>query len=339
MKSGIVIAGSIIADIVKTIERFPEIGTLAYVVDVSPSVGGCVPNVAIDLAKIDSSIPIGAAGKVGVDENGKYIRSQLTKYGVNVEGIRDSRSKETGFCDVMSVPAGERTFFHGKGANADFSPEDMDLDALDCKILHIGYLLLLDRFDAEDEEYGTVMARFLHDVQKKGIKTSIDVISDSSGEFGKIIIPALKYCNYVIINELECCKIWELDAYTKEGELHRDNIKLAMTRMVAAGVSEKVIIHSKRESFLLDAVSGTFTEVRSLNIPTHEIKGSVGAGDAFCAGCLYGLYHSYSDRQLMEFATGAAACSLSAVNAVDGMKSEQEIWRLLERHKRQSTDR
>ena len=34
----------------------------------------------------------------------------------------------------------------------------------------------------EDAEYGTVMARFLHDVKELGIKTSIDVVSDSKAD-------------------------------------------------------------------------------------------------------------------------------------------------------------
>ena len=74
----------------------------------------------------------------------------------------------------------------------------------------------------------------------------------------------------------------------------------------------------------------------SLNIPKEEIKGSVGAGDAFCAGCLYGLYNGYSDRQILEFASAAAACCLFAANAVDGMKPKNEILKLQDKYGRLS---
>ena len=56
---------------------------------------------------------------------------------------------------------------------------------------------MLDAFDKADDEYGTVMARFLHDVQKKGIKTSVDVVSDATADYKAKIIPALKYCDYL----------------------------------------------------------------------------------------------------------------------------------------------
>lgn len=335
-KKSIAIAGNIITDIVKTIDTYPSQGMLTYVSDISYAVGGCVPNTAIDLVKIDSSIPISVIGKVGTDENGRYVLSQLQRHGIDTKGITFSAETATSFCDVMSMPSGERTFFHKKGANAEFSPKDIDIRALNCSMLHIGYILLLDMFDAEDDEYGTVMARFLHDVQKSGIKTSIDVVSDSTADYGKKIIPALKYCNYAIMNEIECCNIWEMEARTVKGALNRANITESMRRMVKAGVKDKVIIHSKEASFIMDAKSGSYAEAASLKIPKEEIKGSVGAGDAFCAGCLYGIYNHFSDRQILEFASAAAACNLFAANSVDGMKSKNEIMKLPEKYGRLS---
>lgn len=332
-EKGITVAGNIIMDIVKNIEVYPQIGMLSDMSDITYSAGGCAPNTAINLAKIDRRIPISAIGKVGTDENGRYIVSQLQKYGINVSRISYTSENPTSFCDVMSIPSGERTFFHKRGANAEFAPSDIDIDSLNCNIFHIGYILLLDRFDAEDKQYGTVMARFLRDVQKRGIKTSVDVVSDSSGNFEKKVVPALKYCNYVIINEIECCSIWHLDARTKSGGVDRKNIRLAMEKTLAAGVKDKVIVHCKEACFALDC-KGNFTEVPSLKVPKEDIKGTVGAGDAFCAGCLYGIYNNYNDKQMLEFASAAAACNLLEANAVDGMKERNEILKLAEKYGR-----
>jgi transcriptional regulator with XRE-family HTH domain len=74
-KKGIAIAGNIIADVVKSIAEYPKPGMLTYISASEHSVGGCVPNTAINLAKIDRSIPICALGKVGSDENGRFILS------------------------------------------------------------------------------------------------------------------------------------------------------------------------------------------------------------------------------------------------------------------------
>lgn len=334
-KKGISIAGNVIADVVKTITEYPAQGMLTYISEVVHAVGGCVPNTAINLAKIDSSIPISVLGKVGADENGRFILAQMQKNGIDTGKITFSPHSLTSFCDVMSMPTGERTFFHVKGANGEFSPADIDISALDCNLLHIGYILLLDQFDKADDTYGTVMARFLHDVQQQGIQTSIDVVSDSAADYGEKIIPALRHCNYVIINELECCRVWGMNARTETGALDMENIRTAMEKMAKAGVRDKVIIHSKEASFVFNVQTGAFTQVASLKIPKEEIKGSVGAGDAFCAGCLYGIYHHFSDRQLLEFASSAAACSLFAANSVDGMRKRSEIEAMADKYGRQ----
>lgn len=325
-RKGIMVAGSIVADVVKRVDCYPKIGMLANVLDVQPAVGGCSPNTAIDLAKIDRTLPVSIAGKTGDDEYGRFIRSELSRYGIDCEHISVSPDKPTSFSDVMSLPTGDRTFFHARGANTVFSPDDIDISSLSCSILHIGYILLLDTFDEYDEEYGTVMARFLHDVKAAGIKTSIDVVSDSTADYKAKILPALKYADYVIINEWESSMLTDLPPYDEDGKLNTDNIRKTMEFMASCGVGEKIIIHCKEAGFCLDIGSGEFTAVPSLDIPSELIKGSVGAGDAYCAGSLYGIYNGFDDSRILEFASAAAACNLFAENSTDGMLDREGVF-------------
>lgn len=324
-KGGITLAGNILTDVVKTVDCYPNIGMLANISDVSRAVGGCVPNTGIDLKKIDNDLRVTAIGKIGKDEAGEYLLEKFKEYGLECDKVRFSDTKPTSFSDVMSMPSGERTFFHARGANAEFSPEDINVDALDCDIFHIGYILLLDSMDKADEQYGTVMARLLKAVQKKGIKTSIDVVSDSTADYKAKIIPALKYSNYAIMNEIESGMISDLDPYNEDNTLNVDNIRKTMEVMAKCGVKDKIIIHCKEAGFCYDVKSGEFTSSPSLNIPKEAIKGSVGAGDAFCAGALYGMYNQFSDKEILDFASSAAACNLFAENSIDGMKSAEEI--------------
>ncbi len=331
-RRGITVAGNILTDIVKNIDCYPKIGMLSNITSVSRSVGGCAPNTAIDLKKIDEALPVSVIGKVGEDEYGGYVLSQLTRYGIDCSGVVKSQDKPTSFSDVMSLTSGERTFFHARGANAEFSPEDFDLSSVKSEILHIGYILLLDAFDKEDAEYGTVMARFLHDVRECGIKTSVDVVSDSTADYKAKIIPALKYCSYIILNEHESSMISDLEPYCADGSLNVENIRKTMVFMAQCGVEEKIIVHCKQAGFCYDVPTGKFTAVPSLDIPEGEIRGSVGAGDAFCAGSLYGIYNGFDDKRTLEFAAAAAACSLFSENSVDGMLNCKEIEKLSERY-------
>ncbi len=333
-RKGITIAGNILSDVVKNVDCYPNIGLLANISDIKKGVGGCVPNTLIDIAKIDGSVPLCAVGKIGDDEYGKYVVGEMTKYGINCDRVKVSADKPTSFSDVMSMPSGERTFFHARGANAEFSPADIDIDALDCSILHIGYILLLDAFDKADDEYGTVMARFLHDVQKTGIKTSVDVVSDATADYKGKIIPALKYCDYIILNEVESSMLSDLPPYDENDNLLIDNIRKTMELMAGFGVKEKIVVHCKQAGFCYDVPTGEFTVVPSLKIPSSEIKGSVGAGDAFCAASLYAIYNNFTDEHMLKFSSAAAASNLFAENSTDGMLSKAEIEKLEDKYGR-----
>lgn len=335
-RKGIAIAGNILTDLVKSIDRYPDIGMLVTINSVSQAVGGCVPNTAINLAKIEKNIPISAIGRVGDDANGNYVISRLQRYGIDTEGVIVSSKYPTSFTDVMSMPSGERTFFHTRGANLEFSPDDINLNALNCRILHIGYILLLDMFDKEDAEYGTVMARFLHDAQEKGVLTSIDAVSESNADYAAKLLPALKYCDYAILNEIEACSVWNINPYKEDGSIDIDAIRETMIRMADAGVREKVVVHSKKAGFCYNSKTGEFTVVPSLKIPAEEIKGSVGAGDSYCSACLYSIYEGLSDKEMLEFSSAAAACNLFAENSIDGMKPKEEILKMFDKYGRQT---
>lgn len=72
-RKGIALAENILTDNVKTVSDYPKQGMLANILSVSRGVGGCVPNTAIDIAKIDRSVPLYALGKIGDDEHGRGL--------------------------------------------------------------------------------------------------------------------------------------------------------------------------------------------------------------------------------------------------------------------------
>ena len=104
-----------------------------------------------------------------------------------------------------------------------------------------------------------------------------------------------------------------------------ENIKKTMEMIMSEGVGQRVIVHCPEAGFCLNR-SGEFTVVPSIKLPKGYIKGAVGAGDAFCAGCLYGIYKGFDDKKILEFASGAACCNLSAVDSVSGMRDKDYIF-------------
>ncbi len=331
--NGITIAGNIIVDVVNIIDVYPRKNMLVDIYSSKKAVGGCVCNTIIDIAKIDPSMKLTALGKVGNDGYGDYALDVMKSNGINIDKITRSTTG-TSYTQVMTEKdSGDRTFFTYKGANSDFDIDDVDVEALDCRMFHAGYILLLDKFDEADEEYGTRMARLLDRVQKRGIKTSIDVISEEGTRFREKVVPALKYCDYAILNETESCAVTGLEERNADGTLNIENIKATMEKFLEYGVKEAVIVHSAEAGFMLEA-GGNFTYVKSLKIDKSLIKGSTGAGDAYCGACLYGIHNGYESKRLLEFASCAAAASLFESDSVSGMKCKAEIEKMNEEFER-----
>ena len=317
MKKGIAVAGSILVDSINEISAYPQAGELTKIRGVQKAVGGCVPNVAIDLKRICPELTVKAVGKVGLDENGEYVKEVLSKNGVDIENISVGEEK-TSFTEVMSVSGGQRTFFTYPGASADFGVEDVPMSALNVKMLHLGYFLLLDKIDNGDGE------KLLKKAKEQGIKTSIDLVSENSERYS-LVLPCLKYVDNLIINEVEAGALTGI-------EPKKENLVEIAEKLKTYGVSERVIIHTPEMGVCVSEKG--IERVPAYALPDNFIVGTTGAGDAFCAGALFGIYQEKTDKEILEFASSAAVAALSRADATSGLRTEQEIQKLCKGLKR-----
>ena len=327
-KKGIAVAGNMIVDMLYPIAGFPKPGELTTIIgDMSRTTGGALCNDIIDLAALDTSLPLTALGHIGDDEAGDYVLSRLREW-PNIDFSQVRRGGTTSYTLVVfDELTRQRSFFHCRGANAFFCEEDIDWDRLNADLLHIGYVLLLDALDQPDDVYGTKMARLLHTAQARGIKTSLDMVTEVGGRLRRLAVPALKYTDYCSINETEAQGATGIPLVAKDGSLLRENISSALHKMKEMGVSTWTVIHSPEGGFGLDE-NDTYVEVPALDLPEGYIKGSVGAGDAFCSGLLYAAWKGQSLSEALELGTAAAACSLSRPGSTEGMRSREEAMRL-----------
>lgn len=311
MKSGICVAGTVLVDNINQIATYPKAGELTNILSCGSAVGGCVPNVAADLKKIEPSIPIYAMGKTGKDAHGKFVKDFLTGCGVNTELITECDTP-TSFTDVMSVLGGERTFFTYAGANDEFGFDDFDFEAFPASHLHLGYFMLLKKVDGGEGE------KIFKAAKSHGIVTSLDMVSSNVGRYADVI-PVLKYTDNIIVNELEAGNLAGI-------EPSLTNLRAIAQKIKDYGVSGRVIIHAPKISVCLSGDG--FTELPSYDIPNDYIVGTTGAGDAFCSGALIGIYDGMSDIDILTLATRCATVSLRTSDAVSGLVGRDEMVEL-----------
>jgi sugar/nucleoside kinase (ribokinase family) len=325
MARGIIGAGNWILDKVKMVDRWPQEGELCNILSQQSSGGGGPCNVLFDLAAMGGDIPLYASGVLGRDGDGEALLEQIRANGIDDRHMCFSDAANTSNTDVMTVQSnGRRTFFHNRGANAEFGYEHVSRIEVPAKIFYLGYLLLLDELDRQDPEHGTIGARVLKEMRAKGYKTVVDIVSEDAGKFRKTVLPALKHVDCLVINEVEagCCKGSQVR--TADGSIVYEELVSAARYLLECGVNELVVIHFPEGAVVLEK-DGTLHAAPSCHIEPGGIVGSVGAGDAFCAGFLYGYHEDLPVGESLAIASTSAWFNLQSPTATDGAPALSQI--------------
>lgn len=317
-RTGILAGGNWIIDHVKIIDTWPVQDSLANILSSTHGTGGSPYNILIDLAKMGAPFPLSAVGLVGKDGDGQIILDDCAKFKIDASALIQTDQAPTSYTDVMTVQGtGRRTFFHARGANALFDSKHIDFAATNARLFHLGYLLLLDSLDQPSATHGTVAAEVLARAQGAGLKTSIDLVSEDSDRFAKVVLPALKHVDLCIMNEFEAGRVTGQRIRTDSG-LDREALVAAMKQLLAEGVRERVIIHYPEGGAALGH-DGTLHEHASVQLPESYIKGAAGAGDAFTAGVLLGWHENLPVTECLRYGVCAAAANLAEETCTGGM--------------------
>jgi sugar/nucleoside kinase (ribokinase family) len=329
-RNGIASAGNWILDITKIIDVYPEQDTLANISEQSSNNGGAPYNVLKDLAKLEAPFPLYGIGLVGNDQTGKQIKKDCDDHSIDASQISYSSRAGTSYTDVMLVrDTGRRTFYHYRGANALFDLQHIDLQNLRARILHLGYLLLLDSLDEVKNTGRTNASVLLEEARALGFKTTVDIVSENRNRFKRIITPSLPYIDVLFCNEYEAGKLTDMDINTENPDM--DKVKEMIDRLLNLGVKEWVILHFS-SGCVAGNTHGEFVYHGSVNMPEDTIIGATGAGDAFAAGTLYGYHEGWSMDKCLELGVSSAAMSLTQAGCSDGIGSKAQCLHMGQRY-------
>jgi sugar/nucleoside kinase (ribokinase family) len=336
-RRGIACAGNWIIDHIYICDVWPQEEALANVLEEARGTGGAPYNCLADLARFGpppgdgGPIPLEAIGLTGDDADGEFIHRNAADLGIDTRALVRTAEAPTSYTLVIVARAtGRRTFFHNRGANARFGPEHVPVEKIRARLVHLGYLLLLDRFDEADPEFGTVAARTLARLQEAGIETSLDVVSEDSTRFPRIVKPALRWADYAILNEFEAGRTVGRDL-RPAGKPDPKAVRAAADELLRLGVKRLVCIHMPEGGYVRTA-DGHEAWQPALQLPAGYIRGAAGAGDAFCAGMLYGIHERWDLARSLRLAVTAAAVCLSDPACTAAATTLAETLRLADKY-------
>lgn len=327
MRKGLLFAGSMVVDRIKFIDAYPREGNLTVIRNIARATGGMAINNAINIKVLDPSLNVGVLGRVGDDADGQLILSSFDRYGIDRTRVAVDLDSNTSFTDVMTViSTGVRTFFHSYGACAKLNATDFDIESIANRYeyVQVGYHLLLEELDKPDSVHGTVLGSILHGLRKHGVRTSIDLVSEEGNRMREIAVHTLPYVDDLIVNEIEAGGIVGIAPRTSDGRLDIDALCEMVRRLFDLGVNRTVVIHAP-EGAVGAEKGGVPVCVGAYEVRPEEIRGTTGAGDAFCSGVIYGLYQGWSLTEAMELGNAMGAMNLFDPSCTGGSKPLGEV--------------
>lgn len=326
-KTGILAAGNFIIDAVKMINCWPEQEALADIATEAYANGGGAYNVLKDLARLQAPMPLYACGLLGADAYGQRILDDLAAHAIDTRQMHTTTEAATSYTDVMTLQHnGKRTFFHQRGANALFNWHQIDVSSTRPCIFHLAYLLLLNALDTPDAAGRTGASCVLEQAQQAGCITSADLVSVDHPQCKQIVGASLPFIDVLFLNEYEAAKLTGLPTMEDE-QLNYAACEAAAKDLLQQGVGRWVILHHP-QAVLAAQADGTCYWQPSVALPTERIAGTVGAGDAFAAGVLYGIHDQVDISTCLMWGVCTAAASLLHPASSDGVLPLAECLQL-----------
>jgi sugar/nucleoside kinase (ribokinase family) len=303
-RRGIICAGTSVLDVNNMIEAWPEEEQIAFIRECILAPGGPPHNAATGLIKLGAPFPVEMIGVVGDDHYGEVFLTKAKAYGLDVSGVRTIKGINTDYTHVMtSMVTGKRTFFYQHGANNTLRGEDLLPREDKAKIFYVGSPGLSQALDTSD---GWRIA--LSYAREHGFKTCMELCPVPPDVQRAAVRPCLQLLDYFVINDSEAEIVTDISVLNV-GVFDKDLAFAAAQNLMDRGVKDVAAIHHPMGAVALRK-NGERVFAPSVKVAQSEIISSVGAGDAFYAGMLFGLHEDWPLEKCLALANASAATSL-----------------------------
>ena len=320
-RKGIISAGTWTLDRIKIVDGWPQEEHLAQIIATDRQGGGSGHNLAIDLSRLDTTLPVEAIGLLGDDADGEFLIEKATAAGINTSQLHLSDLDRTSFTDVISDNnSGKRTFFHYPGTSDLLSPNHFDFEKSFGRMLHLGLLGVHKIMDSQWQGYDNGWVAVLAAAKAHGIATNLELVSVAEEKIRDIATPCLPYLNSLIINEYELSALSGMPVNGVNGEVCQDLCVAAARSLFERGSMSTIVVHYPQAAIVLTDKDEIIIKP-SYEVHPSWIKSTVGAGDAFASGMLYGLHENWTYDASLELAHATAAASLRAATTVGSVGS------------------
>ena len=261
--------------------------------------GGSAANTVVGLARLGCKV--GFIGKVANDREGKMLMEDFRREGVNTKGIIRAEAGRSGTVMGFVDERGERALYVDPGVNNTISFEEIDMEyACQAKFIHLTSFVGEKSFEAQKR---------LVENLPKNVKVSLDPGELYARKGIKALNPILKRTFVFMPNSRELALLTGMEDYVKGAE-----------KMLELGVKVVAVKLGGRGCYVTDGRENHHVEAFKV-----QIVDTTGAGDAFCAGFIYGLLNGKSLKECAKLGNFVASRCIMKMGARTGLPRLEDL--------------
>jgi ribokinase len=305
MSAHIVVVGSLNADFVINVSRFPVQGETITGQAFRVFPGGKGANQAYAAARLGGHVSM--VGQVGNDAHAAWLKQNLASAGVDVSHVRQDQSVSSGIATITIDDHGQNQIIVVPGANGTFGPQELEQSR---PLIAAARLVLLQlEVPLETVQAAASCAR----------ESGALVILDPAP--ARDIPDSLLACaDYITPNETELA----IMTNTPPELLTRDRAENLARQLAERGGGKVIVKMGAQGALLISNGDAHFWPA----VPVKAVD-STAAGDAFNAAFAWGLGDGLTEQEAGAFASAAAACSVTRPGAQPSMPARSDVESLL----------
>lgn len=301
----LVVIGELNIDLILTAEEvMPEFGQREKLVeDFCLELGSSSAIFASQAAKL--GLRTAYMSKVGDDQFGEFLLKGLTRTGIDISRVIVDGKIKTGITLHLSKGT-DRAMLTYLGCIGALRSSDIDLSLVErSRHLHVSSFFLQKGIQRD-------LADIFGIAKDRGLTVSLDTGWDPDERWNGSLEQALRYVDVFLPNQREAlCVSGTTDLEVALAQLGKRIPIVAVKRGPAGAIARAADQTVEVEGFLVEAVD------------------TIGAGDSFDAGFIYGYLNGLTLRRSLEIGSACGALSTTAIGGTRGQPTLQEVERFL----------